>query len=64
MKPADLPVEEIADLYQDNWRLDVDPGVDSKHEFWMAWRHFIVLPEIRPPFNSQPRPTKFNVVSS
>ncbi|NEQ64343.1 MAG: hypothetical protein F6K21_02370 [Symploca sp. SIO2D2] len=46
MKLADLPKEVIDDLCQDErWRLDIDPGFDSKHEFWMAWRHFIALPE-------------------
>ncbi len=46
MKLADLPSYVIDDLCGDErWRLDIDPGFDSKHEFWMAWRHFIVLPE-------------------
>lgn len=51
MKLADLPKEVIDDLCQeDDWRLDIDPGFDAKHEFWMAWRHFIVLPEERPSY--------------
>lgn len=51
MKLTDLPKEVIDDLCQDeNWRLDIDPGFDSKHEFWMAWRHFIALPEEVSPF--------------
>jgi hypothetical protein len=46
MKIKDLPKEAIEDLsLEENWRLDIDPGFDSKHEFWMAWRHFLVLPE-------------------
>ena len=46
MKLADLPKEVIGDLCQDDyWRLDIDPGFDSKHEFWMVWRHFVALPE-------------------
>ena len=46
MKLEDLPSEVINDLCQDDqWRLDIDPGFDSKHEFWMVWRHFIVLSE-------------------
>ncbi|MGB7440799.1 MAG: hypothetical protein WA919_07000 [Coleofasciculaceae cyanobacterium] len=46
MKLADLPQEVIDDLCRDeNGRLDIDPGFDSKHEFWMVWRHFITLPE-------------------
>ncbi|UBF23681.1 hypothetical protein K9N68_18080 [Kovacikia minuta CCNUW1] len=51
MKLADLPKEVIDDLCQeDSWRLDIDPGFDAKHEFWMAWRHFVVLPEERPSY--------------
>jgi hypothetical protein len=51
MKLADLPREVIVDLCQEDcWRLDIDPGFDSKHEFWMAWRHFIALPEEPPSY--------------
>jgi hypothetical protein len=51
MKLADLPREVIADLCQeDGWRLDIDPGFDSKHEFWMVWQHFISLPEETPSY--------------
>ena len=46
MRLAELPSSVIDDLCsQDRWRLDIDPGFDSKHEFWMVWRHFIALPE-------------------
>ncbi|MEC4984370.1 MAG: hypothetical protein SAJ37_04530 [Oscillatoria sp. PMC 1068.18] len=46
MKLANLPQAVINDLCQDEqWRLDIDPGFDSKHEFWMVWRHFLSLPE-------------------
>ena len=46
MKLADLPPQVINHLcYEDCWRLDINPGFDSKHEFWMAWRHFLTLPE-------------------
>lgn len=46
MKLADLPKEVIDDLCsEERWRLDIDPGFDSKHEFWMAWRHFLAVPE-------------------
>ncbi|MEC4817450.1 MAG: hypothetical protein SAK29_29900 [Scytonema sp. PMC 1069.18] len=46
MKVANLPKAVIEDLCQeDSWRLDIDPGFDSKHEFWMAWRHFLALPK-------------------
>ena len=46
MKLADLPQAVLDDLCQDNqWRLDIDPGFDSKHEFWMAWHHFLTLPD-------------------
>lgn len=49
MKLAELPKQVIDDLSQkDNWRLDIDPGFDAKHEFWMRWQHFIALPEERP----------------
>ncbi len=44
MKLVELPSEVIKDLCQeDKWRLDIAPGFDSKHEFWMVWRHFIAL---------------------
>jgi hypothetical protein len=46
MKLAHLPKEAIEDLCQDEYgRLDIDPGFDSKHEFWMVWRHFLALPQ-------------------
>jgi hypothetical protein len=46
MKLADLPPYVIDDLCnEDYWRLDIDPGFDSKHEFWMVWRHFVALPQ-------------------
>jgi hypothetical protein len=51
MKLADLPEAAIDDLCQDDrWRLDIDPGFDAKHEFWMVWRHFIALPEEPSPY--------------
>ena len=51
MKLADLPPEVMDDLCQeDAWRLDIDPGLDSKHEFWMAWRHFLKFSESPSPF--------------
>lgn len=46
MKITELPTEVIDDLCQeDKWRLDIDPGFDAKHEFWMNWQHFIKLSE-------------------
>ncbi|MFM9266661.1 hypothetical protein [Tychonema sp. BBK16] len=46
MKLTDLPQDVLDDLCRDQeWRLDIDPGFDSKHEFWMAWHHFLKLPE-------------------
>lgn len=46
MKLAELPNEVIQDLCQDDrWRLDIDPGFDAKHEFFLCWRHFVILPE-------------------
>jgi hypothetical protein len=47
MKLSDLPQTVLDDLRQDEqWRLDIDPGFDSKHEFWMAWHHFLKVHEI------------------
>ena len=44
MKLIDLPQCVVDDLCQDDqWRLDIDPGFDAKHEFWMVWRHFVSL---------------------
>jgi hypothetical protein len=46
MKLSDLPQTVLDDLCQDGqWRLDIDPGFDSKHEFWMAWHHFLKIHE-------------------
>ena len=54
MKLADLPQAVIDDLCQDDqWRLDIDPGFDAKHEFWMVWRHFIALSEDPPPYSEE-----------
>jgi hypothetical protein len=51
MKLADLPPAVMEDLCQeDGWRLDIDPGLDAKHEFYLSWRHFLVLPEPRPTY--------------
>ena len=46
MKLADLPTEVIDDLcQQERGRLDISPGFDSKHEFWMCWKHFLTISE-------------------
>ncbi len=46
MKIADLPTEVIQDLCsEERCRLDIDPGFDSKHEFWMTWKHFLTIPD-------------------
>jgi hypothetical protein len=46
MKLADLPPDALNDLcHRDQWRLDIDPGFDSKHEFWLSWHHFLTFPE-------------------
>lgn len=46
MKLTDLPEAVLDDLCQDQqWQLAIDPGFDSKHEFWMAWHHFLRLPQ-------------------
>jgi hypothetical protein len=51
MKLAELPKQVIDDISQeDKWRLDIDPGFDAKHEFWMNWGHFITLPEQPPSY--------------
>jgi hypothetical protein len=43
VKIADLPPDVIDDLSRsERGRIDIDPGFDSKHEFWMAWRRFLV----------------------
>jgi hypothetical protein len=40
---ADLPPQVIDDLScSEGWRLDIDLGFESKHEFWMAWKHFLI----------------------
>lgn len=50
MKLADLPTEVIEDLCsEERCRLDIDPGFDSKHEFWMTWEHFLIIPEDNSP---------------
>lgn len=55
MKLADLPPEVIDDLSNEQqWRLDIDPGFDTKHEFWMAWRHFLILPAQDSSFSPNP----------
>ena len=42
MKLADLPQEVINDLSQtEKWRIDIDPGFDAKHEFFLSWNSFI-----------------------
>jgi hypothetical protein len=41
MKIAELPQAVLNDLCDEQrWRLDIDPGFDAKHEFWLAWHHF------------------------
>jgi hypothetical protein len=44
MQLADLPPAALADLCDEtHWRLDIDPGFDTKHEFWMTWQHFLTV---------------------
>lgn len=51
MRLIDLPSEVVEDLCQeDRWRLDIDPGLDAKHEFFLSWRHFVTLPEKSSPY--------------
>ena len=41
---AELPQAVLDDLGDEQrWRLDIDPGFDAKHEFWLAWRHFLTM---------------------
>ncbi|NJK50912.1 hypothetical protein HC931_24875 [Candidatus Gracilibacteria bacterium] len=43
MKIADLPPDVIDDLSRsERSRIDIEPGFDSKHEFWCSWRRFLV----------------------
>ncbi len=43
-----LPQTVIDDLCQEDvWRLDIDPGFDAKHEFFLSWQHFVRLPDDR-----------------
>jgi len=51
MRLIDLPSEVGEDLCQeDRWRLDIDPGLDAKHEFFLSWRNFVTLPEKSSPY--------------
>jgi hypothetical protein len=51
MKLSELPQEVIQDLCQDDrWRLDIDPGFDAKHEFYLSWQHFVRLPDPPSPY--------------
>ena len=44
MKIAELPQSTLDDLCDEQrWRLDLDPGFDAKHEFWLAWHHFLTM---------------------
>jgi hypothetical protein len=42
MKVADLPTLVIDELCQSEyWRIDIDPGLDAKHEFFMRWEYLL-----------------------
>lgn len=42
MKVADLPALVIEELCQSEyWRIDIDPGLDAKHEFFMRWEYLL-----------------------
>jgi hypothetical protein len=44
MKIAELSQVILDDLCDEQrWRLDIDPGFDAKHEFWLSWRHFLTI---------------------
>lgn len=45
MKVADLPALVIEELgVSEYWRLDIDPGFDAKHEFFMRWEYLLPNP--------------------
>jgi hypothetical protein len=42
MKVADLPTLVIEELCQSEyWRIDIDPGLDAKHEFFLRWEYLL-----------------------
>ena len=42
MKVADLPTSVVEELCQSEyWRIDIDPGLDAKHEFFMRWEYLL-----------------------
>lgn len=45
MKVDDLPTPVIEELCQSEyWRIDIDPGLDAKHEFFMRWEYLLPNP--------------------
>ncbi|MBE9052208.1 hypothetical protein IQ243_17605 [Nostocales cyanobacterium LEGE 11386] len=45
MKVADLPTSVIEELItSEYWRIDIDPGLDAKHEFFIRWEYLLPNP--------------------
>jgi hypothetical protein len=48
MKVADLPAAVIEDLItSEYWRLDIAPGFDAKHEFYILWKYLLPNPHTK-----------------
>lgn len=46
MNVLELPQAALDDLRdEEKWRLDIDPGLDAKHEFYLSWRSFLTVYE-------------------
>ena len=44
MKLLELPQAVLDDLAdEEKWRLDIEPSMESKHEFYLSWDTFVVL---------------------
>lgn len=45
MKITDLPASVLEELCQSEyWRIDIDPGFDAKHEFFIRWEYLLPNP--------------------
>lgn len=45
MKVANLSASVIEELgASEYWRIDIDPGFDAKHEFFMRWEYLLPNP--------------------
>lgn len=44
MKITDLPASVLEELCQSEyWRIDIDPGFDAKHEFFIRWEYLLPM---------------------